>query len=415
MEGHIILSRKEQHRHAVYPLVDQKAISLKEAAKRLGISYRQAKRQYRRFRESGAKGLVHRLRGRPSNHRIPTEHRTAVLDFYRNRLKDFNLQHASEKLEAEGLPVHPETLRLWLKQEGEWTPRRRTRGKHRSRRERRPCFGDMVQLDGSFHDWLGTGEYLCLMVMIDDATNHTWCQLYEAETSAAAMTILRHWVRCHGIPGSLYTDKKNVYHTHREPTIEEQLSHKQPRTAFGAVCDKLAIRLIPAHSPQAKGRVERENGTLQDRLTNELRYHGIHTIEEANRFIQTTFLPDLNRKFSKEPASATDAHRPATGLDLDAIFSWEYTRKINNDWTVRIDNRYYQLTGPSTTLPPCGRQVTVQKRLDGGLHILYRGRELSYHIIPTPARSKKQQAGTATTHPWLGLGHKPSPTHPWRL
>ena len=413
MEGHITLSKKEQRQLIIYPLVQKKAITLKKASEKLGISYRQAKRNYKRYLENGPSGLAHKLRGRPSNHKLPSHYREAILSFYRERLQGFNLQHASEKLLEQKLPIHPETLRLWLKQEGEWTPRRKKVHRHRSWRERKPQFGEMIQMDGSFHDWLGTGETYCMMVMVDDATNITLTRLYLEETTRAAMEMLKEWIRLYGIPESLYTDKKSVYKTDREPTVQEQLNDIKPQTAFGKVCDKLDIQLIPANSPQAKGRVERENGTLQDRAVNEFRYHGITNIEDANQFLETTFLPELNHKFSKKPASETDGHRKAEKLDLDAIFSWEDTRKINNDWTIRFQNRYYQLNSSGEGLPPAKQRVTVQKRLDGSIHIYYRGRELSYKAISKPVPPKNSWR-TKTTDPWLGLGHKPSVSHPWR-
>ena len=413
MEGHVKLSRKEQKQLTLYPLVEKKVITLKEAGRKLGLSYRQVKRNYKRYRQSGASGLAHRLRGQPSNHKIPARHKEAVLNFYRKRLQGFNLQHASEKLRENNLPVHAETLRLWLKAEGEWSPRRKKSRRHRNWRERKAHFGEMLQLDGSFHDWLSTGEQYCMMVLIDDATNLTYARLYNEETTKAAMEVLKDWIQTYGIPGSIYTDGKSVYKTDREPTIEEQLNDIKPKTAFGKVCEKLGIRLIGAHSPQAKGRVERENGTLQDRAVNELRYHGIDNIKDANRFLETTFLPDLNGKFRKAPASEIDGHRKADNLDTDAIFSWEYTRKINNDWTVRFQNQYYQLNGPGEQLPPAKKRVTVQKRLDGSIHLFYRGRELAYKAISKPVPPKESWR-TKTANPWLGLGHKPSSDHPWR-
>jgi len=413
MEGHITLSRKEQKQCALYPLVQKKVITLKEAGKKLGLSYRQVKRNYKRYRELGALGLAHRLRGRPSNHRIPTHYRESILSFYREHLQGFNLQHASEKLSEQNLPVHPETLRLWLKQEGEWISRRKKVSRHRSWRERKQQFGEMLQMDGSFHNWLGTEETHCMMVLVDDATGITFAQLYKEETTRAAMEALKDWIQSHGIPESIYTDGKSVYKTNREPTIEEQLNNIRPQTAFGKVCDKLGIQLITAHSPQAKGRVERENGTLQDRLVNELRYHGINTVKQANQFLLTTFLPDLNRKFGKTPASEIDGHRKVDNLDMAAIFSWEETRKINNDWTIRYQNQYYQLDGSTASLPPAKQRVTVQKRLDGSIHILYRGRELAYKVIAKPVAGKPA-VQPKTAIPWLGTGHKPAANHPWR-
>lgn len=415
MEGAVRLSRKEQHQLMAYSRVEEGILTLREASERLNMSYRQAKRQYSRYRKQGPAGLVHGLRDRPSNHRISPSHRKAVLSYHGERLTGFNLQHASEKLGEAGLPVHPETLRLWLKSEGRWVSHRKKPRRHRRHRDRKPCFGEMVQMDGSFHEWLVAGKRTCMMVMVDDATGITLCRLYEQETTWAAMDMLRRWMALYGIPSSLYTDLKTVYRTKREPTVEEQLQDIQPKTAFGMVCERLDIDLIFAHSPQAKGRVERENGTLQDRAVNEFRYHHLQTLSEANDFLDTRFLPDLNRRFGKQPACDTDLHRSSADLDLDAIFSWEVTRTVNNDWTVRYENRYYQLKGLSGSLPPIKTRVIVQQRMDGAIHIYYRGRELSFQEIQhRESHRHPQPRSIPTRKPWLGTGRQPVADHPWK-
>ena len=381
MEGNITMSRKEQKQLEIYAMVREGVLTLVEAAERLDIGYRQVRRNYRKYQTNGASGLVHGLRGRPSNHQVDRSHRQAVILFYQERLKGFNLKHASEKLTENGLEVNSETLRLWLISEGQWTPRKRKkRQHHRQWRQRKERTGDMIQMDGSFHHWFGDDREDCLMVMVDDADNATHARLFHEETTKGAMETLKDWIEHYGIPSSLYTDRKNVYHTDREPSIEEQLKGIEPRTVFGKACEKLGITLIRAYSPQAKGRVERQNSTLQDRLVSEIRYRKLTSVEEVNGFLTRIFLPQFNRQFKKEPSDLRDAHRPADGRDLGAIFSIEEKRRVNNDWTIRHHKIIYQLKG-GTSYPPAKSYVTVQERLDGTLHIYYRGKEVSYTLI----------------------------------
>jgi len=401
MEGVIEMSRKELRQVEVYAMVESGVMSLIEAVEWLPIGYRQAKRNYKKYRLEGAEGLVHGLRGRPSNHRTGEAYRQGVIAFYQENLGGFNLSHASEKLRENGLEVNPETLRIWLIEEGYWKPRcKRKRGVHRQWRERKERVGEMVQMDGSFHSWFGDDRKDCLMVMVDDADNTTYARLYPEETTRGAMETLRGWVELYGIPFSLYTDRKTVYHTQREPSVEEQLAGIEPRTVFGKVCDRLGITLIAAQSPQAKGRVERQNGTLQDRLVSEIRYRKLTQIEQVNDYLREEFLPRFNHQFRKEARDTRDAHRGTEGMDLDVLFSIEEQRRVNNDWTIRYHNTRYQLKG-KTSYPPAKSQVTVQERLDGTLHIYYRGKELGYTSIPE-TRTEKSQPQEMTEFPWPG-------------
>jgi hypothetical protein len=208
-------------------------------------------------------------------------------------------------------------------------------------------------MDGSIHDWLGSGQPMCLMVLVDDATGRTYARLFAAETTEAAMRRLRWWVGRHGVPLALYTDRDSVYHTNREPTPAEQPAGEEPLTVFGRSCRKLGIALVPAHSPQAKGRVERKNGVFQDRLVKELRLRGIDTPAGANELLDGRFLEELNRRFAKAPAREADYHRRVPeGLDPASVFAIEEERTVGNDWTVRYCNRLYQISGPSRALPP---------------------------------------------------------------
>jgi hypothetical protein len=244
------------------------------------------------------------------------------------------------------------------------------------------------------------------MVMVDDATGRTMAFMSDEETTEAAMRLLWSWIERYGAPVALYTDRKNVYITDREPTPEEELSGKQPLTAFGRACKKLGISIIPAYSPQAKGRVERKNGVFQDRLVKELRLLGIKTIEETNQMLDS-FTDKLNEKFAIEPTSLGDYHTLSEGIRLEDVFSFEDTRAINNDWTIRYESRLYQLKAQSN-LPPAKNKVIVRKRLDGSMQILYRDRPLDYKEISSrPAVVHKEVIKPKTN--W-----KPAPDHPWR-
>lgn len=406
------MSQKERARLVEMEMVAGGKESLGEAARRLGLSYWQAERVWRRYREGGAFLLVHRARGRPSNRRREVEVRQACLEVYRERLLGFGPTLAVEKLGEWGVgSVDHETLRRWLVAEGLWQ-RQRKRGRHRRWRERKAHFGELVQLDGSFHDWFGNGRKCFLMNMVDDATGCTLAVLSEQETTEAAMRLLWAWIERYGIPRALYTDWKNVYLTKREPTLEEQLSGEVPQTAFGKVCAKLGITIIPASSPQAKGRVERSNGVYQDRFIKELRLLGITTMEKANELLLGAFCEKLNRKFAHEPAKSEDWHRPVPeGMDLADIFCWEETRVVNNDWTVRYHNRWFQITGPKGNLPPAKKKVTVRRRLDGSLGFVYRGHAVDFHEIvgPLPRAGTPVVVGSSKREP-----HRPAPDHPWR-
>ena len=344
MRGDLLMSKKERRRMRVLERVKMGIISLKEAAPLMGVSYRQAIRIKGRYERGGAGGLVHRSRGRESNRKIDPGIKEAVVKRYKERYQGFGPTFAMEKLEGEGYGVHHETLRRWLLGAGLWQ-RHRKRSGYRQRREPKGRFGQMVQLDGSYHRWFeDRGGKSCLMSMVDDATKTTYCFLSEEETTEAAMRLLWGWIERYGIPMSLYCDRKNAYITDREPTLEEQLEGKEPLTAFGRACEKLGIEIITAYSPQAKGRVERRHGVFQDRFVKELRLQGISSIEEANRVLANGFVEDLNRRFTIPAIDPQDAHvKIHSRVDLRTIFCFEETRTVSNDWVVQYYNRYFQL------------------------------------------------------------------------
>jgi transposase len=414
MGGHLLMSSKERVRKVEFEGVVEGRMTIREVSQKLGLSYRQSRRSYKRFREEGDAGLVHRSRGRPSIRARPDEFRRAVLERYRERYEGFGPTFATEKLAGDGYELNHETLRRWLIADGQWS-RKRKRGKHRARRPRREHFGELVQMDGSHHEWFGAGRpRSCLMNMVDDATGTTMALMAEQETTEVAMRLLWGWIERYGIPKALYTDKKNVFVTDREPTIEEQLAGEQPMTAFGKACKKLGIEIIRAHSPQAKGRVERSNGVYQDRLVKELRLHAIATVEGANTLLAQGFSEALNARFDHEPASPTDFHRRVPKrLNLAEVFCCEEIRTLQNDWTIRYKNHFYQILKENRPRPKPKEKVAVRVLLDETIQILYRDKKLKYEPIAQPAPSKTEKLSPAIA-PKPSRQWKPAPDHPWR-
>jgi transposase len=413
------MSEKELGRAEVLGRVKAGELKLVNAAELIEVSYRQAKRLWRRYRREGAKGLQHRSAGRRSHRAKAAKFREQVLGLVRRKYageewERFGPTLAAEHLESDdGLKVDHETLRRWMLAEGLWS-RRRKRKQHRQRRERKEHFGELVQMDGSFEAWLpGKEEKQCLVNMVDDATSKTLSELHEQETTWAAADVLRAWVEKYGIPHRLYTDWKNVYL--REPTAKERLRGEAPLTQFGRMCRKLGVKIIGASSPQAKGRVERSNGTLQDRLIKKLRLYGIGTRPEANRYLRQHYLPDHNRRFSREPASAEDYHRKRPGkAELDAIFRIEEQRVISNDWVVQYQGRFLQIERESR-YAPAGGKVTVSKGRDGRLQIWYRERPVKWREIPTPPpHPLARPRGRGHALEVRKKAYPPTAHHPWK-
>src|SRR6266446_150447 len=412
------MSSSELRRVEVLARVKSKELGLRDAAALLEVSYRHAKRLWRRYGKQGAGGLKHRSAGKVSNRAKPEKFRNKVLQKVRAKYsgeegKRFGPTLASEHLAAEDrLIVDHETLRRWMLREGLWS-RTRKRGAHRQRRERREHFGELVQMDGSFHDWLeGRGPRGCLMNMVDDAQGTTLCQLGEQETIWAAVNVLESWINAYGVPRALNVDWKNVYK--RKPTEKELLRGEVPVTQFGRMCEKLGIRIIAAGSPQAKGRVERNHGTHQDRLIKKMRRKKIRTHEEANRFLKEEYLPEHNRRFAQPAAAAEDYHRKAPSqAERRRVFRLETERTIGNDWVVRYENRFFQLKRQSGHYAPAKSKVTVCEWQDGSVEIEYRGQALAWKELgEAPAR---QAAVVAKPAPVKRRRPRvPAADHPWR-
>jgi transposase len=376
----IPMSQKERDVLKVLHAVLRGERSQADAARRLGKSVRQVRRLQRRLEAGGDQALVHGLRGRPSNHRADPAFRRAVVDAYRRRYADFGPTFASEKLAEEGLRVGPQTLRRWLIAEGLWQ-RRRRRDPHRSRRPRRACFGELVQIDASVHDWLeGRGADMVLITLIDDATSSLMARFYPSGTVEAHLDLVGRWLRRHGRPLAFYSDRHSIF----EPQDKGQ-ALPEAETQFGRALRELGIALIRAHSPQAKGRVERSFGTAQDRWVKELRRAGVTTVAGANAVLER-LLPGHNRRFAKPARQAGDAHRPlGPGHDLAAILSVQHERVVANDYTVRFRNRFYQLLKPVYPGQRGGR-VVLELRLDGSLAIRFRGKYLKYQEVAPGGR-----------------------------
>ena len=404
------MSQKERARVVVMKQVAEGALSIVEASEVLGLSYRQAKRVWGRYQLSGDGGLVHAARGRPGKRAKPAELRARILARYEERYPDFGPTLAAEYLAEEGLKVDHETLRRWLLAQGKPRMRRR-RQRHRQWRERKPCFGAMVQLDGSHHDWFeGRAPKCVLMVMVDDATNRVWAQFFEEETTRASYDMLEGWVRRWGLPQSLYVDKDSIYRCEGVGSIAEQLAGKEPQTQFGRAMEQLGVELILANSPQAKGRVERMNGTLQDRLVKALRLAGISDIAKANEFLAKKFLSGFNRKFEVEPASQADAHG-GVPRELKEVLSWEEERVVQNDWTVVCKGQWYQLDRRHESLSLAGKKVIVRTLRDGTVQLERQRLKLRFRRLSERPRRVVEQpvVSKVATAP-----AKPPQEHPWR-
>ena len=408
------MSRKERNRLTIMVGVKALKLTLVAAAGLMGVCYRQSKRIWQRYQAAGDAGLVHRLRGKPSVRRKPAALRAQVLArCAEERYADFGPTLMAEQLLKEKLVVDHETLRRWLLAEGKRTVRVRKQV-HRQWRERKPCFGAMVQLDGSHHAWLeGRGSKCVLMVMVDDATNRMRARFFAEETTRASYAVLEGWVRKHGLPASLYVDRDSIYRCEGQPSIADQLAGKLPRTQFGRAMEQLGVALILANSPQAKGRVERMNGVLQDRLVKELRLAGINDMESANRFLEEKYLREFDRRFARAAASPLDVHR-AVPRNLNEVLSWEAERVVQGDWTVACQGQRYQVDKGHETLCLVRRKVIVRTLRNGRVQLVYRGQQLKWRVLPEGVVRKEPPAPEARKAKRARVVKAPAANHPWR-
>jgi transposase len=417
------MSARELKRAGILARVAAETLTLKSAALLMDVSYRQAKRLYGRYRAAGAKGLKHRSAGRASNRTTDGRRRRRALALVREKYGGdvdirFGPTLAAEHLASEdGIVVDHETLRRWMLAAGLWS-RARKRSPHRRRRPRMAHFGELVQLDGSFHPWFeDRGPHSCLLTLVDDATGRSLGRFGAQETIWAAVGILRAWIERYGIPRALYTDWKNVYV--RRPNQEERATGAEPLTQFGRMCAALGIKIIPASSPQAKGRIERNHGTHQDRLVKKLRRKGIAEVEAANAFLDAEYWTDHNRRFAHAPVSAEDFHLAVPRrVALDQVFRLQEKRTVANDWVVRYDNRVLQLERQSGR-PPARSTVLVYEAIDGQIEIRYRDRAMRWTEVLAQAPTTPGATLTARVTPARREAVRirpriPGADHPWR-
>ena len=403
----MIMARPEELKrlHVIQKVLEGLVIEV-EAAEILSLSSRQIRRIVKRIRFEGEKGIIHKGRGRSSNRRISRKIRDKVIQLYRKQYPDFGPTLASEKLlERDGIKISDETLRRWLLESGDWKKARKSR-RHRQWRQRKDHPGEMIQMDGSHHDWFeGRGPQCVLMAYIDDATGRAYARFYEYEGTIPAMESFKRYIQKYGLPMSVYLDKHSTYKSTAKPSIQDELNNTEPLSQFERALKEFGVEVLHAHSPQAKGRIERLFGTFQDRLVKEMRLKGIKTMEEANKFLEK-YLPLYNRRFSVS-AVGEDLHRPlAKGMDLNKILCIKTERTLRNDFTIAHNGKLYQIENALRA-----SKVMVEDRIGGSMVITYRDQPLRFkEITARPLREKKQPTGRK--------GNKrpvpPSAHHPWR-
>jgi hypothetical protein len=411
-EETITLTKRDAERLRVLHQVMDEKIGQVFAGELLGISDRQVRTLLGRVREEGAKGLVHRSRGRESPLKMAEALEDRIGEIIRSRYPDFSPLLASEKLrERHRIEVSREKVRQVMIAKGLWK-RRRFRKEAHFWRERRHHLGEMVQMDGSHHDWLeGRGPWMVLMGYVDDATGRFWGRFYDHEGVYPAMDSLKRYIEIYGLPLAIYLDKHSTYKTTRQADTDELLKEKQQaETQFERGLGELGIRVIHAHSPQAKGRVERSFRTLQDRLVKEMRLAGIKTLEEANRFLER-WLSVYNQRFAREALEAGDLHRSLPkSVVLDDVLCIKGFRTVNEGYLVKWRGRTFVLQKPSLTLRR--QKLVVLERFDGWLVLRFRGRDLAYReVLEPPRRAPKPAVVKIRRKP---PKYNPPASHPWR-
>lgn len=414
-EGIIRMSVKEVKRVGIIQRVVEKSITQVKAGSILGLCVRQIRRIANRYKVGGERGLVHKLRGRPSKRSRKDKDR--VLDIYKEKYHDFKPLLASEKLfEIDGIKISNETLRKWLLETGEEYGWQRRKRPHKKWRERKECFGEMVQMDGSRHNWLeGRGPKMTLILNVDDATNETFGGFYGYEGVLPGFKDIYLYIKKYGIPRSIYLDRHSTYKVNNEKqTIKEQLMDEEALTQFGRAMKELGIELIYANSAEAKGRVERKNGVLQDRLVKEMRLANIDTIQEANRFLDG-YWPKFNKKFNVIAKSNTDMHRIAPpDCVLKNILCIKEERILKKDSTVRYKNKVYLIT---SSIDRRVTKVGIEERMDGSVWIKSKGKYLKYkQVEPSVKISEDKIKEGKKTIKWrkYNKSSKPAKDHTWR-
>ena len=415
MEKLLTMSKQELTRLEIIQRLEEKRMRQTEAAELMGISPRHVRRLLRAYREQGEQGLISKRRGKPSNNRLKTEVKQQAVDLLHSRYHDFGPTLAHEKLsEIHKLKLSPESVRQIMIAEGLWKSRKVKRKAVHPMRPRRACRGELVQIDGSPHAWFeDRGPACVLLAYIDDATSELM-ELYfvPVENTFGYFEATRRYLTKHGRPMAFYSDKHGIFRIN----VKNALSGSG-MTQFGRAMKALDIKIICANTPQAKGRVERVFGTLQDRLVKELRLQGINTIEAAHDFLPE-YIKDFNRRFAVSPRSNHDAHRPLVFSEdeLNIIFSLQETRILSKNLTLQYHKVIYQIQTSRPTYALRKAQVTVCENPQGEISIIYKGKPLKYSVFHKQARqaevvmSKELDAHLDKPK----SPHKPAPDHPWR-
>ena len=407
------LTPRDRERYDTVRACIEGDITNAEAAARLHLTVRQVRRLRRRVEKRGESGVMHGSRGRASNNATDSRVVSAVVAFLKQtKHRDFGPTFAQEKLREQGITLSDESIRAIMTTHDLWKPHaRRSAGIHREWRERVALYGELVQFDGSYHDWFENGKEQCLLAAIDDATSAVPRAVFD--DNEGVLAVFRFWwryVEKHGLPVAIYLDKFSTYKVNHKSAVD----NNELMTQFERVTKDLGIALIRANSPEAKGRVERLFGTLQDRLVKEMRLRNIKTRDEANRFLDEEYLPDHNARFAVDARRDGDGHRPLTNdlrAKLPAIFSVQSERNVNNDYTIRFKSLWFQLNETQQTTVYKGDTVTIEERLDGTIHVRLKDTYLDYTELPARPERVRMRV-TALT--WEKQFHKPPVNHPWR-
>jgi transposase len=409
---YLTMTNKEIDRHSIIKKLLNKEINGASAANLLKLSVRQIKRLKARVKQFGPKALIHAGRGKPGNRRIPDKEREQIAEILKQKYPDFKPTFATEKLfENHDIKRDPKTIRAIMIEENLWSPRKKKKPEYHAWRKRKSCYGEMLQFDGSYHRWVeDRGGEWCLLAAIDDATGIPVKAKFD--TDEGVFPVFKFWkeyAEIHGKPHSIYLDKFSTYKMSQRVAVENH----ETQTQFQRAMNQLGIEPITAHSPQAKGRIERLFNTFQDRLVKELRLKNISTIAEANRFLEEKFLPDYKTKYAVEPESKANLHQLLTQKErnkLYSIFSRQSTRVVRNDFTVSFNSQWHQLTKEQSSTVKKQDTILVEEWLDGTIHFSIRDKYLNTKVITE--RPQKQK--TNWVIPAKKRDYTPAANHPWR-
>lgn len=419
MKERLTMSNKDIDRLKVLHSVMKKQLTWEQAAVQLTLSERQIGRLLVSVKTQGNKGIIHGLCGKQSNHKLQPGIMDTAINLVKTRYNDFGPSFANEKLfKLDEIDISTSSLRIAMIKANIWHPRKQ-KAKHRQWRERRPCVGELVQLDGSDHDWFeGRAPRCALVLFIDDATSRIlYAEFVSVENTFNLMATTKQYLLNNGRPIALYVDKDGIYKINRQATLEEHLKDEQASTQYARAMSELGIEMIFAQSPQAKGRVERSFNTLQDRLVKELRLANISDMKSANKFLMQIYIPDHNARFAVPPARSLNAHRPLLkSHNLDEILSIQIERTLANDFTLRFHNLYLQVLKDQKVRLHPKNKILIQSRIDGSLHLKFKGRFLNYKSLPNrpykpfyKANPSLLKGSSKASKPYI-----PPKNHPWR-